>query len=528
MKTRRFSINDFLFLIVTLTLAFIVFIADIKSNESLSFSPLYSLIILFSWLIPYALTILTTALSSLFLLTTLVWQLKSGYDETSVILNGFIGFVVIIVTFVLTRITSNSSSELRKNNMVLNEMVDQRTSQLKRKIKELTDHQGLLEENKDLLQILHDELSKSEQRYQSMINYVQDYSIVFVEENGRLRNWNSGAASLRGYSGNDVLNRYFYEFILPENEELHLNGQEIIAHIHKYGSFENDGYRMKKDGSYIFTHDIISLIKGEDESTIGYSWITHDLTDLKHKEVEIEKLNRELESKVEKRTKELESFAYSVSHDLRAPLRAINGFTEIVLSEYATRIDDENFKRFLEIIHANAQKMSELIDDLLTFSRIGKKSVDHTLIDTPKMVKSIIHDLLLSHPEYQKCTIETDCDLPNITGDEMLVRQALTNLISNAFKYSAQKENPKVEIYCTQNDQEVVINIKDNGAGFDMKYQHKLFKVFQRLHDGNEFDGTGIGLAIVKQVVEAHNGRAWAEAELGKGATFHFALPVLD
>lgn len=375
---------------------------------------------------------------------------------------------------------------------------------------------------------MHDELSKSEQRYQLMINYVQDYAIVFVEENGRLKSWNSGAASLRGYTYRDVSNRHFYEFILPENEEIHVNGREIIDKIREYGSYENVGYRRRKNGSYIYTHDIISLIKGEDETVIGYSWITHDLTDIKQKEEEIEKLNRELESKVEKRTKELESFAYSVSHDLRAPLRAINGFTEIVLSDYATKVPDENFKRFLEIIHANAQKMSELIDDLLTFSRIGKKSVDHTLIDTPKLVKGIIKDILMSHPEYEKCKIETDCNLPNLTADEMLVRQALTNLISNAFKYSAQKEEPLIHISCTKNEQEIVINIKDNGAGFDMKYQHKLFKVFQRLHDGNEFDGTGIGLAIVKQVVDAHNGRAWAEAEIGKGATFHLALPVLD
>lgn len=528
MKARKFTINDFLFLIVTLSLATVVFFADIKSNQDLSFSPLYALIILFSWLIPYTFTILVTFVCSLLLLASTIIDLQNGFNPTSVIIESFIGYVVMIVTFVLTRITSNSSTELRKNNIILNDLVEQRTVQLKRKIHELTDHQELLVENKELLTILHQELSKSEQRYQLMINYVQDYAIVFIQENGRLGSWNSGAFSLRGYELSDVANRYFYEFILPENEDLHVNGQLIINKIRRDGSYENVGYRRKKDGSYLYAHDTITQIKGEDDQVIGFSWITHDLTDIKQKEEEIEKLNRELESKVEKRTKELESFAYSVSHDLRAPLRAINGFTEIVLEEYTNKIDDGNFNRFLEIIHANAQKMSELIDDLLTFSRIGKKSVEHTLIGTQEMVKGILKDLRMAHPEYAKCEVTVDTDLPQIIGDESLIRQALTNLLSNAFKYSAQKPEPKIDIRFSKNENEVIIHIADNGAGFDMKYSHKLFKVFQRLHDGHEFDGTGIGLAIVKQVVDAHNGRAWAEAEIGKGATFHLALPILD
>jgi light-regulated signal transduction histidine kinase (bacteriophytochrome) len=251
--------------------------------------------------------------------------------------------------------------------------------------------------------------------------------------------------------------------------------------------------------------------------------------ELKNAEDDIRKLNEELEQKVIDRTaeleavnKELESFSYSVSHDLRAPIRAINGYTRIIVEDYADKLDDEGNKILSSIIK-NSKKMGELIDDLLAFSKLGRKQVTVSEISMIDLVQSIREELMFE--EGENIAIFDIQNLPPAKGDKSLIRQVWINLISNAIKYSKYKPITKIEIGAYEQDKLMVYYVKDQGAGFDMQYYDKLFGVFQRLHSQDEFEGTGIGLAIVQKIVDRHKGMVWAESILDKGTSFYFSLP---
>lgn len=221
--------------------------------------------------------------------------------------------------------------------------------------------------------------------------------------------------------------------------------------------------------------------------------------------------------------KELESFSYSVSHDLRAPLRAINSYSQILEEEYGDRLDEEGI-RLLNIVKGSAKRMGLLIDDLLALARLGKKEVKKNVVDMSELVQATIREIERNHPKLAvKFTVD---DLPPAWGDYNLITQVMYNLISNAVKYSSKKDDAAVSIGAKALSEEHIYFVKDNGAGFDMKYVDKLFGLFQRLHHPNEFEGTGVGLAIVHRIITRHGGRVWAEGEPGKGAVFYFSLPV--
>ena len=221
-------------------------------------------------------------------------------------------------------------------------------------------------------------------------------------------------------------------------------------------------------------------------------------------------------------TKEMEAFSYSVSHDLRAPLRAIDGFTQILVEKYDEKLDDEG-KRITSIIRASTLQMGKLIDDLLSFSRLGRQEVKKSIIDTILLVNEIYKELRKASP---KRDIEFVVgDLPVARADGDMLRQVWTNLLSNAIKFTGQTEKAKIEIGSTSDNSSITFYVKDNGAGFDMKYVNKLFGVFQRLHSVEEFEGTGVGLANVKRIIERHGGKVWAEGKVGEGATIYFSLP---
>ena len=261
----------------------------------------------------------------------------------------------------------------------------------------------------------------------------------------------------------------------------------------------------------------------------GVFILSYDITQRLLAENKIRKLNEELEEKVAKRTaqlananKELEAFAYSVSHDLRAPLRAINGFSKILSEDYAKIIDDEG-KRLCGIIQSEANRMGQLIDDLLAFSRLSRSSMQVTLTDMTDMVRQIFDETKEQYPD-NKINFHLSELLP-ASVDANLIRQVWINYLSNALKFSSKKEIIEIEVGCYKNLGEIIYFVKDNGAGFDMNYVNKLFGVFQRLHNINEFYGTGVGLAIVQRIINRHGGKVWAEGEVNKGATFYFSLP---
>lgn len=242
-------------------------------------------------------------------------------------------------------------------------------------------------------------------------------------------------------------------------------------------------------------------------------------------------LQEELERRVQERTaelefanKELEAFSYSVSHDLRAPLRAINGFSGALMEDYASKLDLQG-RNYLEIILTNTRTMAQLIDDLLQFSRLGRKEVVKSVVDMNEIANDVVREVRRAYPME---TVEVNIsELPRAFCDAAMIRQVFVNLIGNAFKFSRDSSSPTVEIFSIEDERGVIYAVRDNGVGFDMKYRDKLFGVFQRLHSAEEFEGSGVGLAIVQRIIRAHGGRIWAEGKVGAGATFYFSVSPL-
>jgi len=239
----------------------------------------------------------------------------------------------------------------------------------------------------------------------------------------------------------------------------------------------------------------------------------------------LKRLNEDLEGRVAARTQDLEAFSYSVSHDLRAPLRAINGYARILLEDYGGKLDGEGV-RLLDSVCKSAERMGELIDDMLQFSRLGRDEMKMAEVDMGGLLHSVLDEL---QPLCNGRRIEWAMGaMPAARGDAAMIRQVLTNLLTNAIKFTQQRETARIEVGGSASGGECVYAVRDNGVGFDMQYAGKLFGVFERLHGKNEFEGTGIGLAIVKRVVTRHGGRVWAESRLNEGTTIHFSLPLAE
>ncbi|HEX4350814.1 MAG TPA: PAS domain S-box protein [Verrucomicrobiae bacterium] len=293
-------------------------------------------------------------------------------------------------------------------------------------------------------------------------------------------------------------------------------------------SFEMEFPLRGADGQFRRFLTLASPLRNAEGNVEQWFGTNTDVDELKRAEDEIKVLNTELEARVVKRTaeleaanKELEAFSYSVSHDLRAPLRAINGFAAIVLEEFGPQLPPEA-RRYLDRVCSGGKRMGELIDDLLSFSRLSRQPLNRQRVDTARVVQEALAEaksIGTNRP------VETHIgDLPPCMGDPALVKQVWVNLLSNALKYSRDRAPAIVEAGCEQIDGKTVYFVRDNGVGFDMQYAGKLFGVFQRLHRSDEFEGTGVGLAIVQRIVHRHGGRVWAAAELDRGATFYFTL----
>jgi light-regulated signal transduction histidine kinase (bacteriophytochrome) len=258
--------------------------------------------------------------------------------------------------------------------------------------------------------------------------------------------------------------------------------------------------------------------------------LENEIKERQRAEDEVRRLNAGLERRVEERTaeladaiKQLEAFSYSVSHDLKAPLRAISGFSKILQEDYGPLLEGEA-QAHLNSIVRGAQRMGQLIEDLLAFSRLGRNRMSSSSIDMDELARSVLDNLQGDAPERKvECSLQ---HLPPTRGDRAMIRQVLVNLLSNAIKFTKPAANALIEVGCSGHEADLnIYYVKDNGAGFDMRYSDKLFGVFQRLHSVKEFEGTGVGLAIVQRIVQRHGGRVWAQAKVNEGATFHFTLP---
>lgn len=335
-------------------------------------------------------------------------------------------------------------------------------------------------------------------------------------------------------SGNDALKatlRHDFALALLDIQMPEMDGYELAGILREE---EKTAHLPFIFISAVYT-DNLNVFKGYEKG--AFSFITKPFQpeilinkvkffiDRHQQEIALFNLNQELKNKNEElnfMNKELESFSYSVSHDLKAPLRSINGFSQILKEDYGTKLDDQG-KKTLNIIIENALKMSDLIDSLLNFSRLGRKGITKATINMDLLVTNILEEFNTQEPAIKlNWTIQ---ELSPVKGDKELLKQVYYNLISNAIKYSAKKEKPAVEIGCQSDHKGIIYYVKDNGAGFNMDYKDKLFGVFQRLHGADEFEGIGIGLAIVQRIVARHGGRVWAEGKVDVGATFYFSLP---
>ena len=239
----------------------------------------------------------------------------------------------------------------------------------------------------------------------------------------------------------------------------------------------------------------------------------------------LNELNEKLEKerkKLEDANKELEAFAYSVSHDLRVPLRAIDGFSRILVEDYENKLDDEG-KRLIDIIRENTKKMGQLIDDILQLSRAGRQEMKMSKIDMESLVRNVFDDIKLSNKD-RDVQLEIK-SLPVAYGDRTLLQQVVSNLLSNSFKFTTPRETALIEVGAEKDKNEDIYYFRDNGVGFDMKYSGKLFGLFQRLHGQEEFEGTGVGLSIVQRIIRRHGGDVWGEGKVDEGATIYFSLP---
>ncbi|MBC7874703.1 MAG: PAS domain S-box protein [Ferruginibacter sp.] len=368
-----------------------------------------------------------------------------------------------------------------------------------------------------------EKLIKSEKIYKTIASSIPGSVICLLDADYRYLLIEGDMLEKLGYSKDKLLGSKA-EDVLP---------QEIFKGVEKQFKKVLKGEVVTSESSS-HGYDIISrYIPLKDEDNIVYAIMTVaiDVTELKNAQRDISELNRGLEEKIIERTgqlkksnDDLEAFSYSVSHDLRAPLRGAIAFATILDEEYGYKLDDEA-KRIISIIRDSALKMGKLIDDLLAFSRMGKQGITKSLIDTKTMVNEIVAELALQNKGYDRIRWDIRALSP-VHADVKMIRQVWINLLSNAIKYSGTREQPLIEIGSYPGEDMAVFYVKDNGVGFDEEYKDKLFKVFQRLHDADKFEGTGVGLALVEKIVSRHDGKVWAEGKENKGACFYFSLPV--
>ena len=433
-----------------------------------------------------------------------VRAVKQSQDELGLLIDGF--------NDMLHQIQERDAA-LQQAHDELEKRVQERTQELQQEIAERQRAEKALRE--------------SEMRFRSVAQSAND-AIIAADSNGNIVFWNKGAQTIFGYAEAEVLDKPLTLLMPPRYRDTHRRGLERMrttGEAHIIGqTVALQG--LRKDGSE-FPFEL-SLATWQTEEGTFYSGILRDITERKRAEDEIRTLNTELEQRVVERTaqltaanQELEAFSYSVSHDLRTPLRSIDGFSRILLKSYLDKLDTPG-QDYLQRVRAASQRMGQLIDDLLELSRVTRVELRREAVDLSALARAIAAELQQTQPGRQVTFVIAEGLVAR--GDARLLRVVLENLLNNAWKFTGKLTHAEIAFGSTQQDGRPVYCVHDNGAGFDMAYADKLFGAFQRLHPASEFEGTGIGLATVQRIIHRHGGRVWAEGAVGQGARFYFTL----
>jgi PAS domain S-box-containing protein len=390
------------------------------------------------------------------------------------------------------------------------------------------------------LKQLNEELRKSEDRYFRMISEVEDYAIILLSPDGMVQNWNKGAEKIKGYKAEEIVGRHFSIFYTPEDRERNLPQQLLDTAVQK-GKSTYEGWRVRKDGSRFWGSIVITALHNHGNEIMGFSKVTRDLTERKMAEDKLKMYADQLLQKnqeLEHSNSELSSFSYVASHDLQEPLRKIQGFGNLILNSEAAHLSDTGKDYFNRMIKA-ASRMKGLIYSLLEFSRTTTADRKFEKADLNELLEDTKRDLR-ERIESSGASINAQ-KLPVMTVIPFQFRQLLLNLVGNAIKYAKKDVRPVVNItaqhirpaqmtdqHASSYSDYMEFTVRDNGIGFEQEYANKIFELFQRLHGKNEYSGSGIGLAICKNIAENHSGWITAESEPGVGSAFHVFIPLRE
>jgi PAS domain S-box-containing protein len=369
----------------------------------------------------------------------------------------------------------------------------------------------------------NEELRHTSERLQCLIESAKEYAILMLDTQGYIRTWNAGAQRLKGYSAEQIIGKHFSVFY-SEEDRIQRKPERALQVAIRDGQYEEDGWRIRADGSRFLANVVIAPIRDQKGTLLGFSKITRDLTDRKRVEEKILALNHSLQLQniqLETANKELEAFSYSVSHDLRAPLRSIDGFSKAVLEDYTDKLDSTG-QDYLQRVRNSSQRMGQLIDDMLNLSRVSRGSLLYETTDLSQIAREVIGECQVTSKD-RVVRVEVADNLI-AEADPRLMRIVLTNLLGNAWKFTSKTAQAVIEFGGAASNGDIEYFVRDNGAGFDMAYVGKLFGAFQRLHSDKDFPGTGIGLATIQRIVHRHGGQVRAESKPGEGATFYFSL----
>jgi len=428
-------------------------------------------------------------------------------------------------TFMHTRCFTLDITEQKEAELALREIAEQHEDKQRAMLQAQVDLQ-----TQKLLKI-NEDLRKSEERFHRMVSEVQDYAIILLSHEGIIENWNKGAQNIKGYTAAEAIGMSFRIFYTPEDQDRGLP-ELLLNTAYENGRAVHEGWRVRKNGTRFWGSVLITALHNDSGSVIGFTKVTRDLTERIAAEEALKKKNQELE----KMNQELSSFAYVSSHDLQEPLRKIQTFTHRIL-EVEENTLSERSRDYFKRIQVASTRMRMLIEDLLTYSRTNTEERKHVTTDLNQLVEDVRSEL--RETIEQKNAVIEYANLPHLSVIPFQFHQLLMNILSNALKFTRKDVTPHIEINAeevlakdtpdiTQDHNETYhhISITDNGIGFAPEYNKRIFEVFQRLHGRTEYEGTGVGLAICRKIIENHDGIITAEGHENEGATFHIYLPA--